>query len=202
MSLKLLAKTDKRTKYSVYGWIRKMEKKLKIKPIPIMLSAIAILYFREEDIFDAAKISSHVRMSADAKCITKYRNRTTYNNYGIVRIASIYDVEYRWDFVLNSIVGGKIEIGVASKACKYMFIFKRGLYYKPKAMSGVPFDSGDTISLHLDLEIKELYVCNQDKKQKILSYEDIETGDNIKYRLLVRVERVDESVEIVDFSSC
>ena len=138
MSQKLLAKTDKRTKYSVYGWIREMEKRLRIKPIPIMLSAIAILYYRVEKIFDVARISSHVRMSADAKCITKYCNRTTYNNYGMLKIASISDVEYRWYFLLNSIVGGKIEIGIASNDSKYIFVFKRGLYYKPKAMSGVP----------------------------------------------------------------
>ena len=62
MALKQLSKIDKRTKYSVYGWIREEEKALKLSKIPSMISAMFILYFREDEIFGVIR-NDHFKLS-------------------------------------------------------------------------------------------------------------------------------------------
>ena len=52
MQKHLLSKVDKRTKYSVYGWIREYEKALNLSTIAHIISSISILYFRDDGIFD------------------------------------------------------------------------------------------------------------------------------------------------------
>ena len=70
-SFKKLSKIDKRTKYSVYGWIREMEQALDLSQVPMMISSICILYFHKDPIFDSNLIGTSTKLSADKKCITK-----------------------------------------------------------------------------------------------------------------------------------
>ena len=72
---------------------------------------------------DIANISRNVKLSEESKCITKSSNRRTYDNYGIIKMSSIYNVEYRWDFIINSETGGKIQIGIASKDYRYTYMY-------------------------------------------------------------------------------
>ena len=50
--LKKLSKIDDRTKLTVYGWIRQQEKSLRLRNIPSMITAICILYARDDEIFE------------------------------------------------------------------------------------------------------------------------------------------------------
>ena len=69
MSLfKQLSKIDSRTKYSVYGWIKSQEKQLKLRDIPSMISALCILYFRDDEIFDIIS-KKEIQLSHNHKVI-------------------------------------------------------------------------------------------------------------------------------------
>ena len=47
MALKQLKDIDNRTKYAVYGWIRRKEKSLRLLNVPSQITSICILYYRE-----------------------------------------------------------------------------------------------------------------------------------------------------------
>eukprot|EP01084_Bolivina_argentea_P282151 482922_1 len=67
--LNRLSKIDTRTKYAVFGWIRNNEKLLELSHIPLLISFICILYFRDDEIF--AIIGTKVKLSNNKKCIEK-----------------------------------------------------------------------------------------------------------------------------------
>ena len=52
MSFKEVNNIDVRTRYTVYGWIRRQEQELEIENMPPILAVIIILYFRNPEIFD------------------------------------------------------------------------------------------------------------------------------------------------------
>ena len=70
MAFKQLNTIDKRTKYSVYGWMRNEEKALKLRHIPSMISSMCILYFRDDEIFGVTP-NDQVKLSENKKIITK-----------------------------------------------------------------------------------------------------------------------------------
>ncbi len=81
-SLKSLSTIDARTKYAVYGWIRKSEIELEICHIPMMLRCICSLYYRDDEVFHT--IGNDVKLSKNKKYITKIGRDNSCNfNYGI-----------------------------------------------------------------------------------------------------------------------
>ena len=93
-----LNKIDRMTKFAVFGWIRKAEKKLQIGHIPNMIRSICVLYCREEDSFGI--ISDHFKISPNRKCITSKLNDYwhIYINFGMNQIPSINNnMIYQWD---------------------------------------------------------------------------------------------------------
>ena len=67
-----LSKIDRRTKYAVYGWIRKAEQELQLSHTPLMVSSICILYYVEDEIFE--QTADTVKISKRGKCITKLKS--------------------------------------------------------------------------------------------------------------------------------
>ena len=67
--LKKLSKIDNKTKYVVYGWIRRAEDKLELGHIPMMISSICILYYHQDEIFHI--VSKNVKVSKDRKSLIK-----------------------------------------------------------------------------------------------------------------------------------
>ena len=98
MSLKLLKQIDKRTKCTVYGWIRELEAALNIPHIPTMISSICILYFREDEIFSTISQNGS-ELSQNKKMITKMDidHDNDNNNYGLIMAPSNGDCIYKWD---------------------------------------------------------------------------------------------------------
>eukprot|EP01084_Bolivina_argentea_P297692 512906_1 len=101
MALKLLSKIDKRTKYVVFGWIRNNEKTLQLSHIPVMISSICILYFRDDEIF--AITGTKVKLSNNKKCIEKIKKEMAWGNssYGINEISSKDNIVCQWDLKIN-----------------------------------------------------------------------------------------------------
>ena len=79
---KKLSQIDDKTKYGVYGWIRKAGQELELNHVPLMISSICILYYCQDEIFDI--VSTHVTKSADGKSITASENSWHNTNYGII----------------------------------------------------------------------------------------------------------------------
>ena len=97
---KELAKIDKKTKYGVYGWIRKAEMELQLFNIPLMIANICVLYFYEEDVFH--QIADSMVVSDDRKFIAKIKDSSWSNmNYGIIEIESNNRNVYRWEFEIS-----------------------------------------------------------------------------------------------------
>ena len=87
--LKRISKVDTKTKYGIYGWIRRAEQELQLIHIPMLISSICILFYHEEEFFDI--VSKKVKKSIDGKCITTMKSSKHNSNYGITEIASNTD---------------------------------------------------------------------------------------------------------------
>ena len=115
--LKKLSKIDDKTKFGVYGWIRKAEEELKLQHIPVMISSICILYFHKDEIFDI--VGKDIKLSKDRKCIIKLSKDEWDNNcYGATEIQSDTDNIYQWDIVINKLrVSSGVRFGISSDTC-------------------------------------------------------------------------------------
>ena len=211
MAFKQLNKIDKRTKYSVHGWIRNKEKSLRLTTIPSMINAICILYFRDDEIFDVIN-DENVKLSANKKIITKFATRyfVHYNNYGIMEIAPTSNLIYQWDLRIvrcNDTFG--IIFGITSnqkaRAFKdgYHFAFSNGKKTKPNEfwqLYGKKVTTGDIASIHLDFKKGQIKLIINGTDQGI-AYGNIDAvSKDIKYRLFVCLNSKNDSVEILNFS--
>ena len=222
-SLKQLSKIDKRTRFKVYGWIREAEKELSLNYIPTMISNICILYVRDDEIFHM--IGDNVKLSNNKKCLTKINANGWKNcNFGINEIPSKSDSICQWDVKVIDLHPGLgrsiFRIGVSSSTlvnknmCHYHA--KEGDYYviyndKYKCEESTKlfqpdrqlpeFGVNDIVSiyLHLKKEDGNLSVA-VNGGDKYMVYSDIKRGENISYRLMVALNIINDSVEIVNFT--
>ena len=119
MSLKkILDKTDQRTQFTVYGWIRRQERAHKLPHIPLLISASCIIYYREDEIFcDAAR---DIKLSSNNKIMIKTSTDISKAHcYGLNKISSLEEYIYRWDLRMNHFVepehGFNCVLGITSK---------------------------------------------------------------------------------------
>ena len=219
--LKLLSKIDKRTKYAVFGWIRNSEHELNLNYVPLRISSLCVLYFREDEIFGIT--GQNVKVSDDGKSITKI-NRHCFNNnsYGIIHVSSMSDCVCRWDLKINklSTIYGVI-IGVSSSLCpdqkllhhrdesshyamwNGVFLYDREHLIKERPpwrdIKGRCWKENDKISLVLDLVKEEIRFLVNGVDQGTV-YKHVKKADDITYRLMVSMFDIGASVEILNFS--
>eukprot|EP01084_Bolivina_argentea_P060851 111167_1 len=92
--LQKVNKIDKQTKYTVFGWIREMEKSFKLTHVPMMLKSICILYYIDDEIFDEAYVTgSWTHLSG--MCFGPHCH------YGALKINSNSDNICRWDLMIK-----------------------------------------------------------------------------------------------------
>ena len=218
MTLKLLNKIDKTTKYSVYGWIREKEKTLRLSSIPSGIIAMCILYCRDDEIFHVRN-ERKISLSVNSKSITKIGNANTNigwnnNTYGIIEIPSMNNMTYQWDIKIVKVLSRiSIIIGIASNNIPDEFIgqsCKSGIYYAfwshgnkgahniPITIYGDAFGTNDIISICLDLQKAQIRFSINQNMQKI-AFRNIVKSEKVKYRLFVSMWYVGESVEITNF---
>ncbi len=215
---KLLSKIDQTTKYVVYGWIREAEVELKLVHIPMMISSICILYYRDDEIFDIT--GDDIKLSQNKKCITEIGAEYRCNcNYGIIEVSSNSDNVYRWDLKIIkqpqqywSIFAGLSSVrklGDIWSLCRenggasiYMYANLGSIYDANKAhwtMYGQRFRENDTVSIILDLQKQQItYLVNEEDQG--IAYKNIIKNDDIKYQLLVVLRNHNDCVEITNFN--
>ena len=224
MSLKQLNKVNKRTKYSVYGWIREREKKLGLRNIPSMITAICILYFRDNEIFEIID-DEQIQISQYKKTIKKINKDRRWNNnsYGKTKIESMNNAIYEWNIkILNSGASGNIAIGIAHDGGLAIYPSQlieesfghSGIYYmvldhgnkysnirqkhKIEDDCNYRFSTGDIVSLRLDLRDSVIKLSVNENDYKVI-FKNIKESFNVSYRLFVSLYSVDDSVEILNF---
>eukprot|EP01084_Bolivina_argentea_P087304 157682_1 len=224
MMFKQLSKIDNKTKYSVYGWIREAEHMHNFQHIPMMISNICVLYYREDEIFNTS--SKAVKISDDKKSVTKIPRLIIFDNwsnnsYGIIEIPSNSSIKCQWDLKIiqsnidpneNGFVVGISSIEVpdqdfeAQNGSHYGYLHdgkifdtsvkeSRGINWK---QYGTFEGTIDTISIHLNMLKAEIKFVVNDIDQGI-AYENIERSKDIKYKLFVSIFEAD-SIEIVNFT--
>ena len=218
MALWQLKKIDKRTKYSVHGWIRNKEKQLKLNHIPSVIKAMCILYFREEEIFDIIS-DNGIKLSENKKIITKITRYTISsldcsNNYGIIEIPSESDSICRWDLKVINNDYDSIAVGIASKRIPNSKIYRKEeecIYYlfSEKCMKrngalwksrfGDDFGKGDQVSINLDLRRAEVELLINGNKKGI-RFQNIVKAHDIGYWLIVSLDNHNDCVEIMNFT--
>ena len=222
MSLKQLNQIDKPTKYSVYGWIRETETQFKLKHTPSMITAICILYFRDDEIFDINnRNEKKIKLSSNRKSITKIgdimTNNIGWNNntYGTIQISSMNNMVYKWDIkIIKAISRCSIIVGITSNNIPDKFIGnsrnpgvyyafwshgKKGAHNIPMAICGDDFGTNDQVSIYLDLNNAQIGFYINENLQEI-AFRNIVRSKNVTYRLFVSMWNIGESVEIINFS--
>ena len=213
MAFKQLSKIDKRTKYSVHGWIRNKEKSLGLTTIPSMINAICILYFRDDEIFNV--INGAVKLSENKKIITSLAGDfafliKAFYNYGIMEIVPTSNLVYQWDLrIVKCTENDCIYFGITSTKSEELFgdghhyAFKNG-GEKTKTDEkwksyGEEIRTGDIVSINLDLKKAQIKLIINGKDQGI-AYENVDKSKDIKYRLFVTLLFKNDCVEILNFS--
>ena len=221
MSLyKQISQIDKRTKSTVNGLVREMEKELKLNHIPNMINSMCILFFRDDEIFDI--IGRDVKVSENKKIITKLQGHWQNNTYGIMEIPSMSNIIYTWTLKIHHLElnSGHIMIGISSvqSPSTYFEIESNGIHYvyhgegkiyyvgySPKWVNddwcsyGDGCVENDIFSVELDLKSKQIKFFINGEDQGV-AYTNIDKDDNVKYRLMVSMAGKDDCVEILNFS--
>ena len=201
--VKQLSKIDDRTKNTVNGWIRECEQSLQLRNIPRIISAICILYFRMDEIF-ALFSDKEMRLSENKKCITKINNSYwQYCCYGVNEILSTNQGVYEWYLKINK-PSGSASVGISAKdSFNNNFVNDRADYGEEQTYCyedwkyGNPFQSGDEISIYLDLDNNQLKFSINNLDQGIAF--NVKQSSDIKYRLMVSLNRAGDSIQIQDF---
>ena len=212
-----LIKIDDRSRYGVYGWIRKAEMDIKIGNIPLIIQSICLLYFYEEEMFDV--INKHVQSSDNKKCITKMKiNGWTNNNYGIIQIPSNTDNKYEWNLKVKHLKYTGMRLGISDSIRSNTYLYndsdQTNTYYMIWAMGATihqningfsewswnvtEIKQNDELSLVLDLKNAEIILSINNSKGKVL-FKNVAKSDSIRYRLTVSLHYVGDSLKILDF---
>ena len=215
MALKQLNNIDKRTKYSVFGWIRNQERELKLHNVPQMISSICILYLRDDEIFDI--IAKLIKLSENRKMITRMRWGFQWdnNNYGKMEVNSTNNIIYKWHLKIIE-MSRKIEVGVRSKHNGEYYGVEVSTFNENKMLklthNKIPsyklnwdnycvhkFEKGDEITICLNLKQQHVqFIVNSIDKG--IAFTNIETSKDIKYRIYVLLEDTGDCLEILNFT--
>ena len=215
MALKHLKEINKRTKYTVCGWIRRKEKSLTLQNITSLISSICILYSREDEVFHVIS-NNGIKVSENKKMISKIDGKKgSNNNYGITKVSSTSNFTYRWNLkFINEKGTGLIYFGIASKLSpnSHLVEVENNVYYGFHSCAKFShtavghdrygksgYGKGDEISIILDLTQKEIKLVINGEDQGI-AFGNVQKSDDITYQLFVELWAVNDCVEIVDFS--
>ena len=221
--LKRLNLVDTRTKLTVFGYIRSQHKlSFKSNPyalfsnIPSSISSICILYYHLYDYFEL--INPNMTLSDNKQNITLNTNYRDNLTFGKEIISSTDQCIYKWYLQLNGYPSGFI-IGLTSKPwnvnnnlyesqkCGQCYLFWPNVSFQLAShiTSWSVKDyirdakSNDIVCMEVNLIDKTIKIYLNDK-DKGIAFKNVETGDDIKYRLSVTLLNIQTSISLVKFT--
>ena len=188
--------------------------------MPSMITAICILYARDDEIFGIVS-DNGIELTENKKIITKIDKKSWNNsNYGINEISSMDDWFYKWNFRVNSVTNPRqLMFGISSKQAPNCYT---GLMYnecigcvyckfrsKEKNCSSINYlawikycdeiKEGDIISLCLDLKRATIKLIINGKDY-VIAFQNIQRSMDINYRFFVTLYHMNDCVEILNFT--
>ena len=224
-SFKSLSQVDKRSKYGVYGWIRRAEKELQSSNIPEGIYSLIILYYAEIDKFEY--VMEGIETSSNMRQVTKIaRDESMAESpiYGKVEIQSTGSGIYEWELKVHK-TSGWINIGISSWIAtdfREWLQTKGGYYYgiysteeskfikktftldnfwDSEAFETKAICNGDTVAISYDVNEKKLeFVVMNEGQNAHFMFENIESKKDIQYRLIIVLVNENDCVEMTRFS--
>ena len=212
---------DTKIKDSVFGYIRCQGKQLSLRNVPALISYIALNYYYHNEYF--AKYGQQVQLSNNNMTITKQEiledkediDNTTYGN---TWIDSVIPQIVSWRLQMS--VDNHILFGLFSKDIRidedcvfddddkpfYAFENDGTLSYEDGNGTECETDNynwsellEDQWSLILNTEDKTISLQKDKSSEIIAIYENIQTGNSIKYKLGINLYEKDDNVSLIDF---
>ena len=213
-----LNQVDERTKLTVYGWLRKAQNELKIDSIAPLISVWCVLYADNHEIFEF--IGKAVIISDDQKCISSGSESDGFvklknHNYGTIQIPSMSNTVCQWDIrIKKKRKRVSMFVGISSIITPnptqamwedggYYYLIHDSCYKYNDSMRWIKYnddekiEQGDTVSVHLDLNQKQVRYFVNDEDLGV-AYYNIVTREDVTYRLMVSLSAFVE-VEILNF---
>ena len=223
-----LAKINDKTKYAVHGWLRKNQQLLQLPNIPNMITAIAVLFYAQHEIFEFYD-RTNIELSRNKNSITALAHGIGQFAFGINTISSTAACKCKWDLNIIHHDGIILDIGICSISesdmesavksgrpglgifrCVYYAFDGAYKLWKNESDEGIKLEyfrgnlpaltSGDKLSINLDLIERELrFIVNGEDKG--VGFKGIQHGKDIKYKLVVKLWQKGSVVEIDHFES-
>ena len=220
--LKQLELINDKTNHLVYGYNREMKCKLGnyklFENIPSMVHSLCMLFYYQMEQFeiygDDLKCSIYNTSITGLMPIKSINYQTAYGKF---MIASTKKFNGKWTIKLNKCRQGMLAIGITSK------VFNNGNkfdydtsapYYAYNGFCGYKWDKGgveqfgqqyrtnDIIKMHLiidDEENQQQLSFYKNDEYLGVAFDDIETGKDIAYRLVLWIQDQQDQVTITDF---
>ena len=196
LSVQDASKVDKRTKYTVHGWLHEAEESLGLNHIPNIVATICILFYRAAEIF-AVVNEEFIDLSEDKTCATKLKYTAEDCMYGKYEISMDQDGIFEWNIKIKKMVNSALLLGISTSkdTCKHAAAMSGNNYFYGADLDrhfkhghrvhepyGLSWISGDTISICLDLTKRELRF-KHNKEDQGVAFVNIEEDPSMKYRL-------------------
>ena len=214
--LKQLQGSDK---WLVFGYIRRIEKELKIPNVTMLIIYKILEYFYLNEYFD--KHGDVIQVSEDKRTITRIGDKNAWNNnsYGNIWIKSNGNEIARWKFEMDHVemrqelyfqfLSKDIRLnedgGREEDAPNYAWSNKFdidchgacGSISKTYDYSSYP-RTGDQVIIELNTKERTIRCKVRDAAYETI-FEQIEQGDDIKYKMAITLHAVGMKVTMIDF---
>eukprot|EP01084_Bolivina_argentea_P037161 68704_1 len=227
-TLKQLKQINDHTKRSVFGYVREIQEKLSLPNIPILISYLCLSYYYHNEYFaksgNEVEISNNRMTITKIKGNMDYKNTTYCNTW----IQSTSNKIAKWTFKTNNKCDGdgmaiyicfvsnyddKTNCDCSLRELKYMpnygfdpkDEYDTLMYDNGESTSEMnkPIDCSKQFTIILNLEDKFIgYQYNSnDEVIRDINYivEDIQTGDDIKYKLAINIYETGCGISLIDF---
>ena len=226
--LKQLPKVNKRYKFAVFGYVRRIQKESSLN-IPVLIHYLCLNFYFHGEYFD--KCGDKMAISNGLMTLTKISPHSDWDNtcYGKTWIKSNIKQIAQWIFKIDTMIKpindemDQIFIYFLSKDNKTnkdcgvgednpYFGFSNGgdqdweridgvnLEKEEQPLQKFTFKHKDTISVVLDTKNGKITAKKQDDHEMKIIYDDIDMDQSIKYKLGVQLRNQYTSITLLNFS--
>lgn len=201
-SLQSLKWVDQKCKDIVYGFIKQMEKSLKLKTIPFEIFNIFLAFYYGCEYFNKSMEGSF-KISDDRLSITANEDCADDNYHTIYMNQSVESLSEEiicWTFKVNKL-RGYTYFGVTNAKSKQILEDDHGMCLAdPTNPTDDPnYLDGQSITFTLDLIKGELLFKVEDDPDNVVC-QDVEKENDIAYVFVIQLDKKDASVTLTNFS--